>query len=79
MDPELCARPISKVDAEALIGVLAVLGGRVLVGDLDGRIIAKLNQRVGVQDPNELDAALDGLNQRLRFALGEYDAPSEAP
>jgi hypothetical protein len=71
MDPELCARPISKLDAVTLIGVLAVLEGHALAGDLEGRIVAKLSERVGVQDPGELEAALDGLNQRLRFALGE--------
>jgi len=73
MDPEPCTRPISKVDAVALIGVLAVLQGHALAGDLDGRIIVKLSERVGVREPAELQAGLDGLNQRLRFALGDYD------
>jgi len=77
MDTELCARPIAKVDAAALIGVLAVLQGRALAGDLDGRIVARLSERVGgVEGPAGLQAALDGLNQRLRFALGEDDEPS---
>src|SRR5450756_1046947 len=45
MDTELCARPIAKVDAAALIGVLAVLQSRALAGDLDGRIVARLSER----------------------------------
>jgi hypothetical protein len=79
MNPELCSRPIAKGDAAALIGVLAVLQGHALAGDLDDRIIDGLSERLGLQDHAKLEAALDGLNQRLRLALGEQDDPAKAP
>jgi hypothetical protein len=79
MEPELCPRSIAKDDAAALIGVLAVLQGHALAGDLDGRLVARLSRRAGGPGGSAgLAAALDGLNQRLRYALGEYEAsPTE--
>jgi len=70
---ELCPHPIARADAEALIGLLAVLQGHALAGDLDGRLVARLSERVGQEDRAELHASLDHLNQALRTVLGEYD------
>lgn len=76
MEPQLCPRPLAKDDAAALLGVLAGLQGHALVGDIDPRLMTSLSRRVGGGDGSAgLEAALDGLNQRLRYALGEYDDP----
>jgi hypothetical protein len=74
MVPELCARPITKADAAALIGVLATLQGHAMAGLLDDQLAVKLSDRMNHLDPrSRLEASLDALNQRLRYALGEYD------
>src|SRR3712207_2172958 len=75
MEPELCPRSIAGDDAAALIGVLAVLQDHALAGDLDGQLVARLSRRAGGLDGSAgLAAALAGLHQCLRYALGEYDA-----
>ena len=69
---------LGRQDADALIGVLAVLEGHLVAGDLDPRVIDRLSRRLVGPGAGaaELRVALGNLNQRLRYALGEYD---EAP
>ena len=69
-------------DATALIGLTAVLEGHLLAGDLDPHLVGHLVRwlrSAGVLDATagtpELRVLLANLNQRLRFALGEYGDP----
>jgi hypothetical protein len=69
-------------DLAALIGILAVLEGELVGGEvsphLGGRIRERL-ERVGLVAPDgsegDVRRALGELNQRLRHALGERDEP----
>ena len=70
---------ISRRDAAALIGVLAVMETTSLAEELEPDIAARLTRRLhrdGLleqdQSPAALRSALNGLNHRLRVALGEY-------
>jgi hypothetical protein len=69
--------PLGRRDAEALIGVLAVLEGHLINGDLDPHVVGHLSTHVVGPDagPAELRVALGNLNQRLRYVLGEHDEP----
>ncbi|TFV76751.1 hypothetical protein E4P39_07540 [Blastococcus sp. CT_GayMR19] len=74
--------PLGRQDAAALIGVLAVLEGQLIAGDLDRHVIDHLNGHLRGADlvgpgagPAELRVALATLNQRLRYVLGEYAEP----
>jgi hypothetical protein len=64
-------------DAEALIGMLAVLEGHLINGDLDAHVVQRLSERlVGPRaGAAELRVELGNLNQWLRYALGEHDEP----
>lgn len=71
--------PLSRRDAAALIGVLAILEGHALADDLDEVLSARLAQRLEREGLLQADSgsgalqrALNGLNHRLRYALGEY-------
>ena len=71
--------PVSRRDAAALIGVLAVMESTSLAEELEPDLAARLTRRLhrdGLlehnQSPAALRSALNGLNHRLRFALGEY-------
>jgi hypothetical protein len=70
-------RPLARQDAEALVGLLAVLAGHLVSGDLDPLVVGRLSERlVGpTAGPAELRVALGNLNQRLRYVLGEHDDP----
>lgn len=77
--------PVRRQDAETLVGVLAVLQGQLIGGSLDEDVVARLVRRfvrAGLLEPDpdgsppsagRLGVALDNLNQRLRYALGEYE------
>jgi hypothetical protein len=74
--------PVSRQDIAALVGVLAVLEGGLLAEQLDETTARKVADRLLregllVEDwaPHDLHQCLHDLNQRLRFALGEYDDP----
>ena len=69
--------PLERQDADALIGVTAVLEGHLIAGQLDPEVVGRLGARlVGPgAGPAELRVALANLNQRLRYVLGEYDEP----
>jgi hypothetical protein len=84
--PETSTDPIPNAlpqrDAAALIGILAVLEGEHLAGYLDEDLSRRLGerlQRVGLLgddwQPRELRQALNDMNHRIRYALGEYDDP----
>lgn len=72
-------------DLAALIGLLATLEGHLMAGDVDPHVVDHLLSRLAQdglvsQDAGEQDLrqALNDLNHRLRFALGEYDEPSRS-
>ena len=74
--------PLQRRDAEVLIGILAVLDGVIWGGCLDEWTTSKVAERLVQQglltaDHNRDDVhqALDDLNQRLRYVVGEYDSP----
>jgi len=74
--------PLGQRDAAALVGLLAVLEGHLITGDLDRHVIDHLNSRLRIDGlvgrdagPAELRLALADLNHRVRYALGEYDEP----
>jgi len=74
--------PLWRRDAEALIGIVAVLDGVIWGGSLDEWTTSKVAERLVQQglltaDHNRDDVhqALDDLNQRLRYAVGDYDSP----
>lgn len=83
-DP-VCPRPLVQRDAEALIGVLAILEGEAMAAQLDRGLMDHMSRRfvsVGLL-PNaagdrELQQVLNDLNHRLRYALGEDDEPHVA-
>lgn len=73
--------PVQRRDAEVLIGILAVLDGVIWGGTLDGWATGKVaeclvRQGLLTSDPNwhDVHQALDDMNQRLRYAVGEYDS-----
>jgi hypothetical protein len=81
-----CPNPLSQCDAAALIGVLANLEGLVWVNGIDDHAALTLLDRLesdGIAAPAatavdvryNLRQALNDLNQRLRYTLGEYDSP----
>ena len=86
-DAENCPNPLSQRDAIALIGLTATLNGLVRSGNIDPHARERLRSRlhrdgalpseVATEPGEELSAALDALNQRLRWVLGEYDSPPD--
>jgi hypothetical protein len=78
-------RPVAPADLTVLIGLLATLEGHRVVGDIDDLVAGQLYECFGdaglVPADGDVDAlpqALGDLNQRLRYALGEYDVPPVA-
>jgi hypothetical protein len=74
--------PVRQGDAEVLIGILAVLEGVIWGGSLDEWITTKIAERFVQQsllaadhDEHDLRQSINDLNQRLRYATGEYDSP----
>lgn len=90
MDPlqETPLRP-RDVDVSALIGMLAVLEGELWdpqddesLPDWARRLPERFSRHGLVKadaTSNELRAALNGLNHRLRYVRGEYDQPPTTP
>jgi hypothetical protein len=75
---ELCPRPLTRGDAAALIGILAVLVGEMSAGNVDEQAVDHFQRRLkddgllgAGPEGEDLPAALEALNQRVRFALGE--------
>lgn len=78
-------QPVSTQDAIALIGMLAVLEGELTTRSLPGSFVARLSERLRFADlappgteEREVRQAINDLNHRLRFAIGEYPDPPEA-
>jgi hypothetical protein len=76
------SNPVHRRDAEVLIGILAVLDGAIWGGSLDEWTTSRVAERFVRQgllaadhDRDDVHHALDDLNQRLRYAIGEYDDP----
>ena len=73
---------VTPSDLAALIGLLATLEGHSMGGGIDQHLVAALLSRLesdglvsqGASE-RDLRQALNDLNHRLRFALGEYDEP----
>ena len=79
--------PVQLRDAGVLIGILAILEGAIWSGSLDGEITGKVAARFVAEglltadhDLRDLRQAIADLNQRIRYAAGEYDSlPSSIP
>jgi hypothetical protein len=81
----LAPRPPQTRDVAALVGLLATLEGELMVGTEGGAVphwAAHLAHRLGRDglvardaDQREVRQALNDLNHRLRYVLGEYDEP----
>lgn len=76
---------VDPADLAALIGVLAVVQGRIYTGEVSADAVVALGQRLiidaGHQDEDierQVRQALDDLGERLRYAAGEYDVPPES-
>jgi hypothetical protein len=74
--------PVSKRDVSAMIGCLALLEGERLSGAIDDHLWRRIAQRltrVGLLgetwEDRDVRKALNDLNHRLRYGLGEYDVP----
>ncbi len=85
MDPDpVCPRPVLQRDAQAMIGLLAIVEGEAMAAQLDPGLVDHLSRRfasvgllaAGASD-REFRQALDDMHHRLRYALGEYDEPQE--
>jgi hypothetical protein len=79
---ETAVNPVYVRDAVAVIGVFAVLEAHLLGGDLDDHLTRHLQAwlaRRGLIDPDsgarDLRQLLSDVNQRMRYAIGEYDEP----
>ena len=72
-------------DLSALIGILAICEGEMMLMEPAGRMLANcLATRLSVEGLLEANAterevrqAVNDLNHRLRYALGEYDRPPD--
>ena len=74
--------PVQHRDASVLIGILAILEGAIWAGQLDESTTSKIAERFVQQgllsadyDQRDLRQAIGDMNQRIRHAAGEYDAP----
>jgi hypothetical protein len=77
-------RPLSDVDARAIIGLLAILEGELLGEQLDPALAHRLRDRWVREDLlaegaelAHLRRALAEMNQRVRYARGEYAEPPD--
>jgi len=69
---------LTRQDAAAVVGVLAVLEGEISGANVDPKVVDHLRRRLTddgllTGDDADLTVVLEALNQRVRFALGEYD------
>jgi hypothetical protein len=73
---EFCPRPLTRQDAAALIGILAVLEGEMSAQNIDETAVDHLRRRLTddgllTGEDDDVPVALHALNQRVRVALGE--------
>jgi hypothetical protein len=68
---------LDRRDAEALIGLLAVVEGHLINGDLDPHVVDRLGERLVGPGAGaaELRVALGNLTQRLHYVLGDHEEP----
>jgi hypothetical protein len=78
----LAPRSCRAGDLAALIGLLAVLEGELMAGEVSQHLSDRIRhrlQRVATPGPGgderDLRQSINDLNHRLRYALGEYDEP----
>jgi hypothetical protein len=69
-------------DANVLIGILAILEGVIWGGQLDEDITSRVAERFVQQgllgtdyDQRDLRQAISDMNERIRYAAGDYDTP----
>ena len=82
-DPAVPApNPVQHCDAGVLIGILAILEGAIWSGDLDEWTASNVAERFVQQGllaaghhRRDLRQAINDMNQRLRYAAGEYNSP----
>ena len=82
-DPAVAApNPVQQGDARVLIGVLAILEGAIWAADVTEQTISKVAERFVQQgllaadhDQRGLRQAINDMNQRLRYAVGDYGSP----
>jgi hypothetical protein len=83
----LAPRSCRGQDLAALIGLLAVLEGELMVGEVSPHLSDRIRHRLesamllepGGTEP-DLRQAINDLNHRLRYALGEHEEqPSPLP
>lgn len=71
---EHCTHPLTRQDAAAVIGVLAVLEGEIAGGNVDAQVVDHLRRRLaddGLPSGGEdLGPTLEAIAQRVRYALG---------
>ncbi len=74
--------PVQHRDANVLIGILAILEGVIRAGQLDEGTTGKVAERFVREgllgagyDQRDLRQAINDMNQRIRYAAGEYDTP----
>jgi transposase len=74
--------PVQRGDANVLTGILAILEGVIWAGQLDERTTGKVAERfvreglLGADyDQRDLRQAINDMNQRIRYAAGEYGTP----
>ena len=77
-EPVPSTHPVSQQDARAVLGLVIVVQGELHAGQLDPRVLERLHERVenaglvpAGSGPAELLLALDNLNHRLRWVIGE--------
>jgi hypothetical protein len=75
---DLCPRPLTRADAAALVGVLAVLEGQMANGTVEPEAVERFRSRLaadglltGETENQDVAVALEALNQRVRFAMWE--------
>lgn len=79
--------PVERRDAAVLIGILAILEEMIWSGQLDEWVTSKVAERkvaerfvqaglmVAGYGQHDLRQAINDMNQRIRYAAGEYDSP----
>ena len=74
--------PVQHRDTDVLTGILAILEGAIWAGQLDERTTGKVADRFVRQgllgadhDQRDLRQVISDMNQRIRYAAGEYDTP----
>lgn len=77
---------VGRQDAAALVGLLAVLEGELVSDQLASPTVQQICHRferdgllATASGAGQLRLALAALNQRLRYALGEFNGPIEPP